>query len=221
MCSSDLDGDQGFPGRLQVQLHLRLRGPLSLEMATEAQVSAPCPVAITQHAYFNLDGHLADARGQSLQLQARQWLPVDDDLIPLGPLADVHGTGFDFRSPKPIARDWARDEVQRAGAGFDHAFLLDEACRDLSVPAARLTSADGRLAMALETTMPALQLYAGQMLRGAAAPTGEPIARGAGIALEPQFLPDSPHHPEWPQPSCWLLPGQVYRHLIRWHFEAA
>ena len=69
--------------------------------------------------------------------------------------------------------------------------------------------------------MPALQLYGGQYLAGITTPSGSVLPPCAGIALEPQFLPDSPNHPEWPQPSCWLKPGEVYRHVIRYRFISA
>jgi len=215
------DGDQGYPGRLEVQLTYRLDGPMAIEMETLAQVSQPCPVCITNHAYFNLDGRIGDVRQHRLQISAQQWLPTDAELIPLGPLAEVQGTGFDFRAPKAIAQDWLCDEQQRQASGYDHAFLLDEACHDMRAPALQLTSADGRLAMQMHTTLPALQFYGGQLLKDAFTPAGKPLPPCAGIALEPEFLPDSPNHPEWPQPSCWLLPGQTYRQLIRWSFATA
>jgi aldose 1-epimerase len=215
------DGDQGYPGRLEVEVEYRLAGPLAIEMETLARVDQPCPVNITNHAYFNLDGRIGDVRAHRLQIHAARWLPVDAALIPLGALAEVQGTGFDFRTPKPIGQDWLCDEQQRQASGYDHAFLLDEPCWTLQQPALQLESADGRLAMQMHTTLPALQFYGGQLLQDASTPDGQPLPPCAGIALEPQFLPDSPHHPEWPQPSCWLLPGQTYRHLIRWSFAAA
>lgn len=213
------DGDQGFPGALQLHVDYRLVDAMTIEMEAVAQVSAPCPVCITNHAYFNLDGRVTNARAHGLQLNAEQWLPVDGELIPLGALAPVAGTGFDFRQGKTVQRDWLCDEQQRLAGGYDHAFLLDSDCRSMRHPALALTAADGALTMRLYTTLPALQLYTGQLLRDVCTPGGVLLAPCSGIALEPQFLPGSPHHPEWPQPSCWLMPGQLYRHTIRWAFQ--
>lgn len=213
-------GDQGYPGDVHLTVRYRLSGPMTIEMESIARTTAPCPVGITNHAYFNLDGHAGDARAHHLQIHAAQWLPVDADLIPLGALAPVGGTSFDFRHPKPLQQHWLADDQQRQAGGYDHAFLLDERCRGLEQPALTLRAADGQLAMQLFTTLPALQLYSGQGLQGVQTPADETLPACAGIALEPQFLPDSPNHPEWPQPSCWLEPGQTYRHLIRWHFLA-
>ena len=74
--------------------------------------------------------------------------------------------------------------------------------------------------MEISTTLPAIQLYGGQFCGGIEAPSAAVYPPCAGVALEPEFLPDSPNHPEWPQPSCWFGPGVVYRHMIRYAFRA-
>lgn len=213
------DGDQGFPGELRASVTYSLAEPMSLDIVLRAGTSAPTPVCLTNHAYFNLDGDGRDARAHSLRIQAAHYLPVDVELIPLGQLAAVAGTSYDFQDGKPIAQDWLADEEQRASAGFDHAFLLDPRCAGMAQPAAELRSRDGSLTMSLFTTLPALQFYGGQHLKGIPSTHGGEHANCAGIALEPQFLPDSPNHPEWPQPSCWLEPGQAWEHRIRYVFS--
>jgi len=213
------DGDQGYPGELRAEVTYRLADSMTVEIEATATTNARTPVCLTNHAYFNLDGSASDVRTHQLRIAADRYLPVDAALIPLGPLADVQGTGFDFRSPKALTTHWMRDEQQRIAGGYDHAYLLDTACAAMASPAAVLASADGRLRLAISTTLPALQLYGGQFLDGIPSPDGQPHAACAGIALEPEFLPDSPNHPEWPQPSCWLNPGEVYRHVIRYAFR--
>jgi aldose 1-epimerase len=212
------DGDQGYPGELRAEVSYRLLDK-AIEMEAIATATADCPVCLTNHAYFNLDGVDGDVRGHRLQIAADRFLPVDADLIPIAPLADVEGTGFDFRVAKPMRMHWLLDEQQRQAGGYDHAYLLAESCSGMGEPAAELVSADGALRMAISTTLPALQFYAGQHLEGIASPSGCLYPACAAVALEPQFLPDSPNHPEWPQPSCWLAPGQVYRHRIRYAFR--
>jgi aldose 1-epimerase len=212
------DGDQGYPGRMEARVSYAIVSPLTLEIAFEARVDAPSPVCLTNHAYFNLDERHGDVRAHRLRIPAQRYLPVDEALIPLGELADVQGSGFDFRIAKTIGRDWLRDEQQRHGRGFDHAFLLDAECAGGASPAAVLEAGDASLRMQVYATLPSLQFYAGQLLTGVPDRNGQPYASCAGIALEPQYLPDSPNHPEWPQPSCWLQPGEVWRHRIRYEF---
>ncbi len=94
--------------------------------------------------------------------------------------------------------------------GYDHAFLLD-AKGDASQPAAQVWSQDGKLQMTVYTSAPALQFYSGNYLGGTPSQTTEPYADWQGLALESEFLPDSPNHPQWPQPDCVLRPGRGVR----------
>lgn len=205
------DGDQGFPGNLDVTLTYRLTAEHRLEIEYQAQTDRACPVNLTNHAYFNLDGAGHDARQQRLQLFADRYLPVDGDGIPSAELTAVAGTGMDFRQPKTLQQDLLRDRDQQRVKGYDHAYLLHDTCHGLASPAAHLWSADGKVAMTVFTTAPALQLYSGNYLGGTPARDGGSYQNYAGIALESEFLPDSPNHPEWPQPDCWLEPGQRYQ----------
>lgn len=205
------DGDQGFPGNLDVTLTYRLTADHRLEIEYQAQTDRACPVNLTNHAYFNLDGAGHDARQQRLQLFADRYLPVDGDGIPSADLTAVAGTGMDFRQPKTLQQDLLRDRDQQRVKGYDHAYLLHDTCHGLASPAAHLCSADGKVAMTVFTTAPALQLYSGNYLGGTPARDGGSYQNYAGVALESEFLPDSPNHPEWPQPDCWLQPGQRYQ----------
>jgi aldose 1-epimerase len=212
------EGDQGFPGNLDVQVCYRLTSDNRLEINYLAQVDRPCPVNLTNHAYFNLDGAGTDARAQRLQLFADRYLPVDAEGIPCADLTTVDGSGMDFRQPKTLLQDFLRDRDQQRVKGYDHAFLLQRTCGALESPAAHLWSADGQVQMSVFTDAPALQLYSGNYLAGTPARDGGSYANHAGVALESEFLPDSPHHPEWPQPDCWLQPGSRYRSATHYQF---
>jgi aldose 1-epimerase len=192
------DGEQGFPGALDVQVSYALGAGLSVEVAFDARLHGrhACPVSLTNHAYFQLDGAAADVRRQSLQVTAERYLPVDERGWPLGDPLAVAGTRFDF------------SQERRIDGALDHAFLLQGG--------ALLRSADRRVALHLATSMPALQVYAGEFLPEG---TSGRCPRFGGIALEPGWLPDSPHHPGWAQPDCWLRPGQQWRHGVTYRFE--
>lgn len=206
------DGDQGYPGALDCELSYRMHAGHAVELRFCARVTQPCPVGLTSHPYFNLDGG-GDARSQHLSIAADRYLPVDGEGIPAGPPCSLSDSGFDFRALRQIASASAPHP-----AIFDHAFLLDVDCASMQRPAARLQSADRRVGLEIFTTLPALQLYTGQHLAQGTRECSSIRPDCSGIALEPQFLPDSPNHPEWPQPSCWLLPGQVYDRRIVYRF---
>lgn len=103
-------------------------------------------------------------------------------------------TSFDFRTPKMLADDFLRDEDQQKVKGYDHAFLL-QALGDAKSPAAHVWSQDEKLQMTVYTSAPALQFYSGNYLAGTPSRTGQPYADWQGLALESEFLPDSPTIP--------------------------
>ncbi len=208
------DGDQGFPGELRVQATYRVASPFTVSVTLQATTSAPTLCNLSSHAYFNLDGSGSIA-GHRLQIPAERYLPVLPDLIPTGVQAPVAGTPFDFRQPRHIGE--ALDALRASGArpaGHDHCWLPDGG-------EVRLQSGDGRLVLGLHSVAPGLQFYAGEFLPRTPDRQGRPYAAHAGLALEPQALPDSPHHPDWPQPGAVLRPGEVYRHVITYRFHPA
>lgn len=205
-------GDQGFPGELTVQVRYAISGPSELTLSWTAQCTAACPVNLTSHAYFNLDGDARSIAGHQLQIRAGEVLPVDAGQLPTGEVLPVGGTPFDFRR--------LRAAIAEDGRVYDHNWRLAEACAVGREPAAVLVASDGRVTMELYTTLPGLQHYSGQHLAEARGRDDLPFAASAGIALEPQFFPDSPNRPEWPQPSCIVRPGETVAHAIRWRFSA-
>lgn len=207
------DGDQGFPGEVTATVTYRIEAPGRVEILFDAVTTAPCPVCLTSHAYFNLDGEQRRAAhtcgAHRVAIQASHYLPVDAALIPTGVLAPVAGSAFDLRHDAPLGT-----------RVFDHCFVLDAQAAEGRLPAARIRSGDGLLALSIATDYPGLQLYTGEHLALTRDRRGQPYAPRAGFALEPQFLPDSPNHPEWPQASCVLQPGQRLQRQMRMQFEA-
>lgn len=167
-----------------------------------------------------MDGDQTDVRQHKLQILADEYLPVDEGGIPRDGLKSVVGTTFDFRNGKIIASEFLADDDQRKVKGYDHAFLL-QAKGDVKKPVARLWSADEKLQMEVYTSAPALQFYSGNYLGGTSSRGPEPYADYQGLALESEFLPDSPNHPEWPQPDCFLRPGEEYASVTEYRFIAS
>ena len=216
---SSRDGDQGYPGNLTATAHYRLTDDNRIAIEYRATVDQPCPVNLTNHVYFNLDGVQSDVRNHKLQIFADVYLPVESDGIPGGDLQNVTLTSFDFRTPKTLADDFLRDEDQQKVKGYDHAFLL-QALGNADTPAAHVWSQDEKLQMTVYTSAPALQFYSGNYLGGTPSRTAQAYDDWQGLALESEFLPDSPNHPEWPQPDCVLRPGEEYVSLTEYQFIA-
>lgn len=211
-------GDQGFTGALDIVLRVELRSAMRVRLSWFASLDAAArqstPMNLTNHVYFNLDGG-GDARRQRLRIVGSHWLPTDPDLIPTGEVCPVDGTPFDLRQGRSLdAPIDAHPDLRMAG-GYDHCWLLDQP----EGLAAELRSHDGRVALQLRTSSPALQLYSGQYL-GDLRIQGKPARPFQALALEPQFPPDAPNHPEWPahlQP--WVAPGQCIEHWMDYQFE--
>jgi len=214
------DGDQGFPGKVNASVLYRLGEDNRLAIEYRATTDKPCPVNLTNHAYFNLNGEQSDVRSHRLQLLADAYLPVDSMGIPTGDLKNVAQTSFDFRQPKTLAQDFLSDDDQRVVKGYDHAFLL-QAKGDASQPAAHVWSADNKLQMSVYTSAPALQFYSGNFLEGTPARGNTAYSAWQGLALESEFLPDSPNRPDYPHGSCILRPGDEYVSLTEYHFIPA
>jgi aldose 1-epimerase len=214
------DGDQGFPGEVLASVTYSLSAQGVLRMDLRASCNAPCPVSLSNHAYFNLDARHGDARGHSLQIQSQSYLPVDSALIPQAALAPVRHGGYDFQIDRTVRAALAAVVAGGYPPGFDHAWLLSPACADGATPAAMLQSSDRKLSMAISTSLPALQFYDGRHLHTLHDRDGMPYPAFAGFALEPEFLPDSPNRPDWPQPSCILRPGNPMHHFIELAFQA-
>lgn len=194
------DGDQGFPGRLEVSVRYAIADD-TLSIDYMARTDAPTVINLTNHAYFNLAG-AGTVLDHELTIAADAFLPVDATLIPTGERRAVADTPFDFRTPMAIgARIDADDAQLRLGGGYDHCFILAGAPRAAPALAARVAA--GGITLEVLTTEPAVQLYTGNGLNGA------PFARRTGLCLETQHFPDSPNHPDFP--STVLRPGETFR----------
>lgn len=205
------DGEEGFGGEVQASVCYQLQGN-QLAISYEAVSSQATPLCFTNHAYFNLSGE-STVKNHRLQLNASHYLPVDSSGIPNAPLKAVAGSSFDFRQPKTIGSELLADSDQQAVRGYDHAFLI---AKEAGNPTACLSVPD--LQLQLETTYPAVQLYTGNWLAGQPDLHGGEYADYAGVALEPEFFPNSPNQPELAEFGGITQVNTPYQQQIRYTF---
>ncbi len=214
------DGEEGYPGRLNVRVTYRVTGPAELSVIFEAHTDRPTIINLTNHSFFHLEGATSavDILRHRLAVAADHFLAIDAAAIPLPeqPRA-VAGTPFDFRTATPVgARIRESDEQLRNGKGYDHTFCFarDGALR----PAARLEAPISGRVLELSTSQPGLQVYSGNYLDGSILGKGGRLYRQSdAICLEPHLWPDSPNRTDFPSPR--LMPGSLYRHHTVYRFS--
>jgi aldose 1-epimerase len=215
------DGEEGYPGSLQVSVTYSLDENRTLTIRYTATTDKPTVVNLTNHSLFNLAGVPAarSVLDHRLMLAADAYTPVDATLIPTGEIKNVAGTPFDFRQAAPIGariRD-ASDPQIAIGRGYDHNFVLRGGVTDSPKLAARVEDPVSGRVLELYTTEPGVQVYTGNFLDGTTAGKSHVVYRqGDGLALEPQKFPDSPNHAAFP--STRLDPGQTYRQTSYFRF---
>jgi aldose 1-epimerase len=215
------DGEEGFPGTLDVECTYLLTDDNSLEVAYSASTDKPTVITLTNHSYFNLAGEGSGSTlGHELEVNADRYTPIGQNSLPTGEIAPVAGTPFDFRTPRALG-ERIRDghEQLLLGGGYDHSFVLNRAEGDTTTVefAARVTDPVSGRVLEVLTTEPSFQLYSGNHLDGSFAGTsGRTYRQSDAVCIETQHLPDSPNKPQFP--SAVLRPGETYNSATVYSF---
>ena len=211
------DGEEGYPGRLEVSVDVSVTADNELRLDYQAQSDRDTVVNLTNHTYFNLHGwDGGDVLDMDLQVAADAMLPVDERCIPTGEIRPVEGTAFDFRHPKPIGQDM-KDIVPQIAlcGGYDHTFVLGRPGQMKA--AACVWSRKSGIEMECATDQPGVQVYVSNNLREPAGKGGLKLYQHQGLCLETQHYPDSPHRPAFP--STVLKAGDVFKSRTEYHFS--
>jgi aldose 1-epimerase len=210
LCHVSDDGNEGYPGKLSVQVDYALSERNELSISYLATTDKTTIVNLSNHSYFNLgvsdDGDILD---HVIELNADFFTPVSSEMIPTGELRDVTGTPMDLRHPTRIGDHIDDDDEQLGyGNGFDHNWVLNRTSGELQF-AARVTEPQSGRVLEVSTTEPGVQFYTGNRLDGSiAGKAGQTYRSRSGFCLETQHFPNSPNQPEFP--STVLEPGETY-----------
>lgn len=207
------DGNEGFPGKVEVTVVYRLTDRNELEIHYNAVPDRETVINMTNHAYFNLgttaNGNVLD---HELQLFCDAFTPTDADSIPTGEIRSVEGTAFDFREPKKIGKDIGADDEQLIMCrGYDHNFCVNGPVGKVR-PVAKVTDAKSGRKLEVMSDLPGVQLYTGNFLDGTEmGKDGIALGKHYGFCLETQYYPDTPNQPSFPQ--CTFKKGEAFKSL--------
>ena len=214
------DGEEGYPGRVQVRVCFILTDDNELRLEVTARADRPTPINLAHHGYWNLSGQDGnDILKHVLLLNCSGYTVVDDEGIPSGAIASVRDTALDFRHAHPIGRDVGSSPPRGRVSvrnGFDHNLVIDGVPGSLRGVGSLYDPESGRL-MEVETTQPGLQLYSGNFLDGLTGGKGVLHRQHSGVCLETQHYPDSVNHPGFPE--SMIAPGKDYHEVTVFRFS--
>lgn len=210
------DGDQGFPGAVDAQVSYQLTDDSSLVISYRARAEEDTPINLTNHSYFNLNGHdSGTVLDHTLWIDGDYFTETDEELIPTGVLLPVEGTPMDFRTEKPIGQDIRKDYPALVmGKGYDHNWCLKN--QGKFGKAAMLSSAESGIAMEVYTDLPGIQIYTGNYLDRERGKGKAVYMENQGVCFETQYFPDAVNHENFPSSVC--RKGEVYQTKTEFRF---
>lgn len=216
------DGDEGFPGNLDLTVTYTVTNENGWKINYRATTDKTTIVNLTHHAYFNLRGYAAGSIYPiKLQLDADTYLPIGETLIPTGELRSVEGTPFDFREPKEIGRDINADDTDlKIAGGYDHCLNFVGGATELPVKRGEAYDELTGRVLELYTNSPCVQFYSGNFIKNPDYPFKGGYVQTPQIlfCLETQFMPDSINKPHFT--NCVLEPGEIYDYTTEYRFGA-
>lgn len=210
------DGDQGYPGAVHIEVTYTLTEDNAVKIAYHAVPDADTLINMTNHSYFNMDGHASgDVLVQEVWIDADAFTRADAESIPTGEITPVEGTPMDFRTKKAIGKEIETDyEALNFGKGYDHNWVLNNKGEFAKV--AEMSSEESGITMEVYTDLPGMQLYTGNFIVDAKGKGGAHYHKRQAACFETQFFPDAIHKENFAGPVC--KKGETYETTTMYKF---
>jgi len=219
---SSPDDEEGFPGTLNTSVDYLITDDNELKISYRARSDQDTFINLTNHAYFNLNGEgSGEVLDHTMQINANEYVPINEHQIPLGKLLPLAATSFDFRQPKVLAAH-IHDQDQQllyAGGGYDHTYVLHKQTGTQEPTLAAVAyAAHSGIKLEVLTTEPGVQFYTGNALSGKdKGKSGKVYGKQHAFCLETQHFPDTPNQTTFP--SALLKAGEIYNSQTIYRFN--
>lgn len=211
------DGENGFPGNLDVKVTYTLQEDNAIRIDYEGYSDKKTVFNVTNHSYFNLGGHDSGSIcDEKMQILADGFTEIRQGAIPTGKTAPVEGTAMDFREMKRIGDEIDLDwEQLTLTGGYDHNWVLRTGGK--LEKAVEVEDDRSGIRMEVYTDLPGVQFYAGNAITPEKGKGGVVYGKRHALCLETQYAPDSIHHPDWEQPV--IEAGKTYHTTTVYKFK--
>lgn len=212
------DGEEGYPGNLDVKVTYTLTDDNALKIDYFAVSDKDTVVNLTNHSYFNLSGHASgDILKHQVMINADKFTVNNKESLPIGEIRDVKGSPMDFTSLRTVESGIFSECEQIAfGNGYDHNWVLKVSGEKPEKAAEVFDSASGRV-MEVYTTKPGVQFYSGNYVdESEYCKEGAHYGKNSGLCLETQYFPNALKHKHFPPPI--LRAGEEYKHTTIYKF---
>lgn len=213
MTRVSLDGEEGYPGNLEVTVTYTLTDDNALRIEYHATSDKDTLCSLTNHAYFNLDGDFESVLDHEVMINSDRLTDIDNELIPTGTFLDITDTPYDFRTAKRIGQDIGeQDRLLQIARGYDFNYVLNN---DEKSSVATACSKKSGVKMSVFTDRPCMQLYTGNFLDGIEGKHRYDFQ--SAFCMETQGYPNACNVPSFD--SMTLKAGEEYSTYTEYKFE--
>ena len=196
------DCEENFPGEVTTQIAYSITDDNEIKVKMTANSTEDTIINLTQHSYFNLDGHKESIENQEVCIDSKAILEVNTENIPTGKFIDLKNHLYDFSSPK------------KCPSQIDNTFVIENSPK----AKVQLYSSKNKLKMSVYTNQPAIHVYVGgncfDTIKGK---ENANYHNTSGICFEAQNYPNAPNHVHFP--NAIVRKNETYQHFTTFKFE--